>query len=456
MMQSVTPESSGPVREPAWVEHVMWWQVYPLGFVGAPVRPLDRPHDPAVVHRLGRIEAWLDHLIDLGLNGLQLGPVFASSSHGYDTIDYFRVDPRLGDVGDLDALIAAARARGIRVLLDGVFNHVGRDHAAFRSLELLGPAAQTAPMFRVRWHGWQPGDRVDADLFEGHEGLVALNHESPAVEDLVVEVMTHWLDRGIDGWRLDAAYAVPPSFWARVLPRVRARHPDAWFSGEVIHGDQAVIVAESTMDSVTQYELWQGIWHAISDRNFYELAHAIQRHDLMLGTFVPSTFVGNHDVTRLATAVGADFIAHAVAILATVAGTPSVWAGDEYGYRGRKEERLGGDDAIRPEFPRHPPDQSTLDAEAASVLSVTRQLVSLRRERPWLHCAHTEVVDVANETIVLRSSSGGDAVLLALSLRDEPAGVPIPEGSGILLGDATLDGRQLLLPARGWAVLVES
>ena len=200
----------------------MWWHLYPLGFVGAPVRPDAAGAGGDVVHRLGRIEAWLDHVIELGLNGIALGPVFASSTHGYDTIDHFRIDPRLGEDAEFDRLVAEAHRRGIRVMLDGVFNHVGRAHPAFRAVEADGPDAATAGLFRARWEGWRPGDPVDADVFEGHESLVALDHSSPAVEDLVVAVMTHWLDRGADAWRLDAAYAVPPEFWARAPPTCRA------------------------------------------------------------------------------------------------------------------------------------------------------------------------------------------------------------------------------------------
>ncbi len=205
-------------------------------------------------------------------------------------------------------------------------------------------------MFRIDWEGWRPGDEPRAEVFEGHGGLVALDHESTAVADLVVDVMTHWLERGVDGWRLDAAYAVDPRFWARVLPRVRAEHPDAWFTGELIHGDAAAYVEVSGLDSLTQYELWQGIWHAIADRNLYELSHALGRHNALLSTFVPTTFIGNHDVTRIATAVSPDFVPHALAVLLTVAGVPTLYAGDELGMTGEKAERLGGDDAVRPEF----------------------------------------------------------------------------------------------------------
>jgi len=447
-----------------WVETVMWWHVYPLGFTGAPIRPDgsdDGQADAAtadqhVAHRLGRIEAWLDHVVELGLNGLLLGPVFASTTHGYDTTDYFRIDPRLGDDDDIDRLVAAAHQRGIRVLFDGVFNHVGRRHPAFRALEEQGPDADTAGLFRARWDGWQPGDPVDADVFEGHNALVSLNHDSPAVADLVVDVMTHWLGRGIDGWRLDAAYAVPPQFWARVLPRVRADHAEAWFLGEVIHGDAAHIVEESTIDALTQYELWQGIWHGISDRNLFELKHAVERNNELLSVFAPQTFVGNHDVTRIAAAVGSDLVPHALAVLFTVAGVPSVYAGDEFGFEAVKEERLGGDDAVRPEFADAPPAPESLSASAQRILRTHQQLIALRRQHPWLHRAHTDVIHIDNTAMVLRTATGTDAVVTALNLADAPVTVAVADATRVVAGAADLRDGNAILPPLGWAVLTSA
>jgi cyclomaltodextrinase len=436
-----------------WPDTVLWWQLYPLGFTGAPVRPAPGTGGPVGVHRLARVEAWLDHVVSLGLNGLQLGPVFASQTHGYDTVDHFRVDPRLGDEDDLQRLFAACRERGIRVLLDGVFNHVGRGHPAFARLGAEGPGAATADLFRVDWTGWRRGDPVRADVFEGHDQLVALDHSSPAVADLVVRVMRHWLDQGADGWRLDAAYAVPPRFWADVLPEVRRTHPDAWFSGEVIHGDGPRIVAASTMDSLTQYELWQGVWHGIAEGNFFELAHALERHNGLLSAFLPSTFVGNHDVTRIASAVGEALVPHALAVLFTVAGVPSVYAGDEYGWTGVKEQRLGGDDAVRPEFPPQPPAPGELPAGARSILQVHQQLIALRRRHPWLVRAHTDVVQLQNEHLVLRSGTAGSAVVVALNLAAAPVTLPAADATTVECGTGELAGGRVSLPARGWAVL---
>ncbi len=145
---------------------------------------------------------------------------------------------------------------------------------------------------------------------------------------------------------------MPESFWAQVLPRVRAAHPDAWFVAEVIHGDYVAFVEGSGVDSVTQYELWKAIWSSLNDGNFHELDWALQRHNGFLDTFAPLTFVGNHDVTRIASRLenSAEHLAHALVLQFTTGGVPSVYAGDEFGYRGVKEDRVGGDDAVRPEF----------------------------------------------------------------------------------------------------------
>jgi glycosidase len=426
-----------------WSLSAMWWHVYPLGATGAPIRDADA--SAPVVHRLPRLEAWLDHVVELGLNGIALGPVFASSTHGYDTTDHFRIDPRLGDDDDFDRLVAAARDRGIRVLLDGVFNHVGREHPAFQAA-LADRDSPEAALFEL-------GDDGDVEVFEGHDALVALDHGSDATVELVTRVMTHWLDRGADGWRLDAAYSVPAAFWTRVLPAVRERHPDAWILGEVIHGEYAELVEASTVDAVTQYELWQGIWHSIAERNLFELQHAIGRHNALLTAFTPYTFLGNHDVTRIATAVGADLVPHALAVLCTVAGTPALYAGDEYGAEGVKEERIGGDDAIRPALPELPPAREDLSDHERATLDLHRELLAIRRRHPWLTRAQTDVVEVENGTIVLRTATADAAIVTALNLTDDAVRLPAADATTVLAGGGALEAGQIALPARGWAIL---
>ena len=437
---------------PDWVQDAVWWHVYPLGFVGAePTAPADAP----VVHRLGHLVAWLDHVVELGASGIALGPVFASGSHGYDTVDHRRIDPRLGDDADVDALVAAAHERGLRVLLDGVFNHVGRDHPAFRAVLEQGPDAPTAGCFRLRWPDG-PGAEPEYDTFEGHGQLVALDHSAPAVADWVTDVMTHWLDRGADGWRLDAAYAVPASFWATVLPRVRAAHPDAYVVGEVIHGDYAAVVRESGMDAVTQYELWKAVWSSLNDGNLHELAHALGRHDGFLETFVPFTFVGNHDVTRIASRLtDVRHLPHALAVLFTVGGTPAVYAGDEHAFTGVKEDRAGGDDAVRPPFPATP---AGLLPHGAATHRLHQQLIGVRRRHRWLHRGRTTPVHLAGTRLSYSSSAGDDRLLVALSLEGGEVELPVPHAREVLAGAGTVlrpgtAGTTVRLPAHGWAVL---
>jgi cyclomaltodextrinase len=439
---------------PTWVEHAVWWQAFPLGFLAAPAEALAADEAPA--HRLAALEPWLDYLIDLGASGLLLGPIFESSSHGYDTVDHFRVDRRLGDEADAATLIDQAHARGIRVLLDGVFNHVGRAFPLFAHALREGPGSEAAGWFHL--FAPSPGAvEPDYEHFEGHRALPTLNHASPAVVDYVVEVMCHWLERGADGWRLDAAYAVPASFWAAVLPRVRERYPQAYLVGEVIHGDYAGYVTESGLDAVTQYELWKAIWSSLNDVNLHELAWAMSRHDEFLETFVPLTFVGNHDVTRLASKlVDERHLAHALVVLLTVGGTPSIYAGDEQAFRGVKEDRPGGDDAVRPAFPGSPEE---LAPSGRAVFDLHRSLIGLRRRHPWLHRAQTRVDHVANGQLVYTSHADGGSLCVALNLVDEVATVPAPGAAAVLVGSAHLDhgpaGTRLVLPPHGWAVLAD-
>lgn len=389
---------------PGWVDHLIGWHVYPLGFVGASTRL----ESQEVSHRLAHLGAWLDHAVALGCSSLALGPVFSSASHGYDTLDYFTIDPRLGDDDDFDHLLQAAHARGLSVLLDGVFNHVSRRNRIVQDAQSAGPDSDAGRM--VRWCAGR------LDVFEGHSDLVALNHDNPAVREHVTRIMNYWCGRGVDGWRLDAAYSVNPEFWAAVLPSVREKYPDVWIFGEVIHGDYAGIVRASGMDSVTQYELWKGIWSSIESRNFFELDHALGRHNEFSDVFTPVTFVGNHDVTRIASRVGQDGAVLATAILATIGGIPLIYYGDELAYRGVKEERFGGDDDIRPVFPASPADLSNLGADT---LRAHQSLLGLRRRHPWLVDARTESLDLTNERYVYRTGVPGvEPLIVELDVRD--------------------------------------
>ncbi len=134
----------------SWADESIWYHLYPLGFLGAEKQnPSPGTADGPIEHRLRRLEGWLDYFTELGVTGLMLGPVFESETHGYDTVDYFRVDRRLGDEADLVRLIERCHARGLRVLLDGVFNHVGRRFPAFQDVLRHREASSASGLFRV-------------------------------------------------------------------------------------------------------------------------------------------------------------------------------------------------------------------------------------------------------------------------------------------------------------------
>jgi cyclomaltodextrinase len=428
-----------------WSAHVIWWQAYPLGFVGAEQHAL--PPSAPTVNRLLRLANWLDYLVELGCNGLALGPVFASETHGYDTIDHFRVDSRLGDEGDLLRLVEQASARGVRVLLDGVFNHVGRSFPAFADVVAHGPESRYASWF-------SPGPNGDYRTFEGHHRLVTLNHEDPAVADYVTDVLTYWLDRGIGGWRLDAAYAVPLPFWQSVTDRVRARFPGAWLAGEVIHGDYGKYVAAGGLDSVTQYELWKAIWSSLNDLNLFELAWAFDRHNAMLATFAPLTFLGNHDVTRLASQLRDErHLEHALVILFTIGGIPSVYAGDEQAFRGVKEHREGGDDAVRPVFPDYP---HQLAAYGWPHYRLHQFLIGFRRRHPWLVRARTTVTTLTSTAIAYTVSDGSRSLAVTLNIAGHSAELALPAaGWQRAGGTGEISADRISLPASGWAIVTQ-
>jgi glycosidase len=392
-----------------WAEHAIFWHVYPLGFVGAE----SHARVSGVEHRLSRLDPWIDYAAELGCTALALGPIFASETHGYDTTDHYRIDARLGDDADFDRLVSHLHERGMKLLLDGVFNHVGRSFARFADVAGRGDASPAA-----RWFRRDKKNAREFAVFEGHHSLVALNHDEPEVAQYVAQVMKHWLGRGADGFRLDAAYAVPPRFWQPVLAQVRAEHPAAWFVGEVIHGDYGAIVSQSGFDSVTQYELWKAIWSSLNDVNLFELAWALTRHDQFVERFAPLTFVGNHDVTRIASKLREiAHLPHALVVLFTVAGIPSVYAGDEQAFRGVKEERVGGDDAIRPAFPGAP---SQLMREGWPVYRLHQELIRVRRERPWLSRARIEIGAKTNEVLGYTCRGGNEQLSVLLNIGKTP------------------------------------
>lgn len=443
---------------PDWLDGSVWWHVYPLGFSGAEA---NTHQARGVIHRLRHLANWLDYAADLGVTGLQLGPIFSSQTHGYDTVDHMHIDHRLGDDEDFDSLVAQARDRGLNILLDGVFNHVGDEHPMYQAALAAGSAptgggASAARWFRLHWP--EDGGRPTHDCFEGHESLVTLNHDEPAVADYVVSVMNHWLDRGVAGWRLDAAYAVPPQFWGPVIRQVKAQHPQAWIVGEVIHGEPIPYLRASGLDAITAYGLWRPFWRAMNEGNLFDLDWQIKRLDDYAPANPPMTFVGNHDVTRLASNLNDQrHFGHAIATLLTLPGSPSIYYGDEQAFRGVKEERWGGDDAIRPMFPDHP---GGLAPWGWPIYHLHERLNRMRRRFPWLTRSHVVTTHLTNTAMAFTCSSTAEPderrITTLLNISDHDYGFPIDLPEAVFeVGPDGMDGSGDLtdVPAHSWRVV---
>jgi len=217
-------------------------------------------------------------------------------------------------------------------------------------------------------------------------------------------------------------------------------------------------VRESGFDSVTQYELWKAIWSSLNDGNFHELDWALVRHNEFLDDFVPMTFVGNHDVTRIASQLtNTRHLEHALVILFTTGGTPSVYAGDESAYRGVKEERVGGDDAVRPEFTAP---LMGVDEHGHDIFRLHQYLIGLRRRHAWLHAARTSPRGLTNTQYIYETRNGDDALLVALNIDDAPLPLSLPElgfGQGEIVAGSGAPPQSVVgeaeIEPHGWLII---
>lgn len=403
----------------------VWYHLFPLGWLGGE-RHNPSPGMPGgpISHRLPALIDDLDRIAELGVGGVLLGPVFESESHGYDTVDPFRIDRRLGDEADLVALADACHTRGLALALDGVFHHVGRTHPRFQAVLREGPTSAAASWFHIDAERDGPDGFGYAD-FEGHRQLVRLRHDQPEVRQWAIDVVRYWSDRGVDGWRLDAAYAIPAEFIAALVDATRAAHPDAFFLGEVIHGDYTAFASATGLDSVTQYELWKSIWSSLNDRNLFELAHALGRHQRYCESLRPWTFIGNHDTTRIASKLDdARHLGHAIALLLTLPGVPAIYAGDESGALGVKRDEEWGDDDVR----RPVVECGTID-QRGEVTDLYRTLAGVRADHPWMATAAVSVADLANEHAVVTITGSGGSAHLGLVVGDGRR--PAPPGTHV-------------------------
>ena len=402
-----------------WYNESVFYQLYPLGLCGAPW-----VNDGALEHRLLKIRDWIPHIARLGCGAVYLNPVFESDAHGYDTRDYRRVDCRLGTNDDLRELVAAFHAAGIRVILDAVFNHVGRGFWAFRDVRERKWDSPYKDWFRVSFDGNSNyNDGFWYEGWEGHYELVKLNLQNPAVADYLLDTVRFWREEfGIDGLRLDVAYCLDRGFLERLRGCCDALAPDFFLVGETLHGDYNQWLG--ALHSVTNYECYKGLYSALNDMNLFEIGHSIKRQfgsepwALYRGRQLLS-FADNHDVTRAASILrNRGHLPLIYGLLFAMPGIPRVYYCSEWGLEGRKED---GDRSLRPALAA--PEWNGLTDTIAAMISARRASRALREGD------YAEVL-LTNRQYIFQRSVDGERVLCAFNADSAPYTAHFNAGCG--------------------------
>ena len=333
-----------------WYDGAVFYHIYPIGMTGAPRTNTFEAGE----HRLNKLLDWLPHIKAIGCDAIYIGPLFESVAHGYETADYKKLDSRLGDNNDLINFVKACHESGIKVIVDGVFNHVGREFFAFKDLKEYRENSAYRDWFKNIHFDWNNdyNDGLYYDSWDGHGTLVNLNHQNPAVREYFLDVARFWISEfDIDGIRLDAADVLDFTFMRELRSVTDSCKQDFWLLGEVIHGDYTRWANNEMLHSVTNYWLHKALYSGHNDHNYFEIAHTVKRCTDM-GMHIANAFynfVDNHDVARIITKLNnkAHFFPVHV-LLYTLPGKPSIYYGSEFAIEGEKKPYA--DEILRPEL----------------------------------------------------------------------------------------------------------
>ncbi len=435
-----------------WAEDSIFYHIYPLGLCGAPFKN-DFYSPPE--ERLERLAPWLPHIADLGANAIYLGPLFESSSHGYDTADYYRVDRRLGTNETLKRLITAMHEKGFRIILDAVFNHVGRDFWAFQDVLRSGASSACKGWFHGLAFGKKSpyGDPFSYVGWNGHYSLVKLNLANPDVRDHLFCAMEAWIrEFEIDGLRLDAADCIDIGFLRELASRGRRLKADFWLMGEIVHGDYRRWADPNILDSVTNYECYKGLYSSHVDRNYFEIAYTLNRQFGPDGLYrgIPLySFADNHDVNRVSSMLkNPAHLEPLYIILFTMPGIPSIYYGSEWGLEGRKD---GTDRQLRPELDLEAVSRTAPRPEIAGLVS---RLARIRRASPALRRGDYRQLSVGHEHLAFSRMTADEYMVVVLNASNRPARLElhIPGAADGRLVDLLDSGREFSIHA-GKAVI---
>lgn len=402
-----------------WIDQSVFYHIYPLGLCAAPkTNDYSRPVAP----RLESLTPWLEHIAGLGCNALYIGPLFESGSHGYDTTDYALVDRRLGDHQTLARLTQRAHDLGIKVVLDAVFNHVGRDFGPFRDVQAKRQASD--------YRDWFSGLRFDSDnanhdglsydCWDGYENLVKLNLSNEEVRTHLFGAARQWIELyHIDGLRLDAANVMDKDFLSKLASFCKKLKSDFWLMGEVVAGDYKEWACPGRLDSVTNYECYKGLYSSFNDHNLFEIAWSLNRQFGDQGLYRDLSlysFADNHDVSRVATLLhNPAHLLPLYALMFSMPGIPSIYYGSEFGITG---EKVGDDSLIRPALDLQ---QLTHDHDRQGLIEPLKRLIKAKKALHPLQYGGYRQISLTNEQFAfIRESSQGFAVT-AVNAAEQPA-----------------------------------
>ena len=444
----------------AWYDEAVFYHIYPLGMTGAP--KINSYGES--VHRLNTLLPWIDHIKSIGCNAIYIGPLFESVGHGYETTDYRKLDSRLGTNEDLTNFVSECHKNGIRVILDGVFNHTGRDFFAFKDIKQNRENSQYKDWYcNVNfWGNNSYNDGFSYENWGGYDLLVKLNQRNPAVKDYICDVIRFWVKEfDIDGIRLDAADVMDFDYMKALRQVSNEVKPDFWLMGEVIHGNYSRWANDGTLHSVTNYMLHKALYSSHNDRNYFEVAHTIKYvNDMTGGRLKLYTFVDNHDVERIYTKLNNK--AHFVPVhimLYTLPGIPSVYYGSEFAIEGRKES--GSDDSLRPQldFENYKTEKKT--NPHTKLISA---LGKIRQKTPALCYGEYKELVLRNTLFAYSRTLDGKAVIISVNNSDSETAVTLPcsavkEYTGTLTGEkvSVNDGRiSVTVRANGGEIWIPS
>ncbi len=388
-----------------------------------------------------RLTQDLERIQSLGFNAILIGPIFESSAHGYDTVDYYHVDRRLGNNESFKAFSEACHSKGIALVLDAVFNHTGRNFFAFRDIQQNGKNSQYTKWYTNLHFDRQSsfGDCFDYDGWAGCKDLVKLNVDNLSVQEHLFGAVKFWYDEfKIDGLRLDAADVLSPSFLDALGSFCRNLNPNFWLMGEVVHGNYCDWAREGRIDSVTNYQIYKALWSSLNDQNLFELSYNLDREfsetEGLYKNLLLYNFVDNHDVNRVGSSVKnpEKHLALLYTLLFSIPGIPSVYYGSEYGIRG---ERGAYDDydlrPCLPPFTESIPQKLAPCFDASGLLNTIKKLCTIRKENSALQTGTYRKEFIQNRQFAFWRESSDEKILVLVNSDFESACVKIsncPQG----------------------------